>query len=563
MAKLPIVGFGGIRPRFSRRAGNEQMASMAQNVKLWHGTLAPWRMPLEVLDANECFSTFVIKGCCVLGDVNPCASFAFGQDDCNRVYATDLCGEECPMTAVMPACSGEMTSVLPNWVKLGVPTPDPLTFTVPALTPAVVLPGINVGEQYKREQRDYVYTYVNSFGEEGPPSHPSPSATDADADAVALLTIPLPPAGWDVVSMRIYRVQSGAVSGEFDVESTYLFVDEVPVGTTSYVDSVPVSELAEPVTLTCTSPPPCGLKQITMMENGGLFGFEDRKIWFSEPFEYHNWGCYLELDHEIKGVKEVAGSIYVATVANPYVVSSVAPEGDCTCCRSVFKHPEPMPMVSDFRGMVATPNGVMWPTDDGLVRMTGQAVTLVSHQDWAEDDWAELFPNSFKAVNWNGRYMGFGVAGGLVFDYTDGIYADGDVGFNSNSTTLTYRPNAVATDERGHPYMAFGNKIYKWDASDEFEVYRWRSALRGNAAEINWAAAKIAFERSCRQHAVGNPVLFTLYDDCGDAVYSLKVGIEKPFWFPPHFRGRVMSVSIEGTTEVQAVYVATSIRELA
>ena len=572
MATLSIEVFGGIRPRLARRLGETPTASVAENVKLWHGTVAPWRQPRLVATHDECIHSMFMAECGFVVDASPCASFATGEGSCKRLFGTDLCGFPYPVTARLPnPCS--LGIVSPSWVRLGVPQPNAVAFTVPALAPPVPTPSMEQGFQRAREHRDYVITFVNSFGEEGSPSPPSPNARDADIDAEATLTIPPrpnPADGWDVVAIRIYRMFTGNIDGQNlgkEDDPEYLFVEELDVTGIPWddpivvVDDTPASDLLEPAPLTCTNTPPECLHGIIELESGSLVGFEGKNLWFSEPWQYHNWNCNLNLDFNIKGIMEVSGTIYVATDGNPYSVVSVAPEEDCMCCRQVFRHPEPAPMVTDQRGMAATPNGAVWPTDDGLIRVTGNSMSLVSHAEIAEDDWKEFFPWTLKGVAHNGRYYGFGQRS-FIFDYADGIYADGDVGAQSRLTTLSYQPQAAIVDKTGAIYLAFGQEIRKWDDDAAFEVFTWQSKLHQSHARLNWSAARILFEDGGAMVSMSNPVQFSILDGRQKVLHTVRVFNEEPFRLPAGIKDRAIEVRITGTSEIASVVLATSVREL-
>lgn len=579
--KIEIKAFGGIKPRSHRLLGGVSRAVVASNTKLWHGSVAPFREPNFVLDLPECANSIKVVECCVLHDKNPCASFAHVRTPCDRLFATDLCGFDCPMTSLLPACfGGSFQAASPSWTKLGVPLPvAPLTFTVPALTPAVintVFPdpqpagvGPDVGRQLKREHRDYVYSYVNIYGEESGISAPSPSAQDADHDAVATLTIPAPPPDsdlWALSKIRIYRLLSGNIDGQYSQAGEYLFVDEIdlnpyPAAPIVYVDSFMACDLGELPFYDCKRTPPCDLKGIISLENGSLAAFSGKDLYFTEPFQYHDWSCHVNLDDCIRGIREVGGQIYVATDGFPYTVSADPPDKDCRCCRTVYKHIEPMPMVSDLRGMVQTVTGAFWPTDDGLVRMSGGNTTLVSHADFAEDDWQEFHPQTFKAVNWNGRYIGFGAKGGLVIDFTDNIYADGDVGAGSRNYTMSYLPNAVTISDAGQLLMVFKDRLAVWNESANNEVYRWRSRAY-DTPYMSWNAAKVKFGRGGCRNTPTEQVTLRILAGCGTTLDEIRVWNEKPFRLRAGLKLDEVAIELEGNVEVVSVSIATSIRDL-
>jgi len=77
VATIRISGFGGVVPRYHPALLRENMASEAENVRLWHGTLAPYRMPLPVHTApGTCVRTMHRLGCCWLTWEDPCVDVA-------------------------------------------------------------------------------------------------------------------------------------------------------------------------------------------------------------------------------------------------------------------------------------------------------------------------------------------------------------------------------------------------------------------------------------------------------------------------------------------------------
>lgn len=571
MAVVNIDAFGGIRPRYGRRIGPTNRAEIAENLKLWNGTLMPIRQPKEIAVSDRCVNALAVFGCDILVDQNPCASFALGPKPCRRIFATGLCDYPYPVTAAYsPGCS--LGIITPDWKRLGLPQPAAVSFTVPDLTAPIAPPSIIQGTQPDREHRDYVITYVNSFGEESAPSLGSPDAGDADQTAPAVVVIgPRPPEaeGWDIVAVRIYRMISGNLDGSQDPdEPVYLFVHEVdltntlPTTQVVYEDVNQLDLLGEPPPPDCVAPPPADLRGIVQMESGPMVGFVGDQLWFTEPFEHHNWNCFLTLDDCIKGVVEVDHALYVATDGHPYTIGSKAPDTECLCCRSTYRHPEPAPMMSDHRGIVPTSNGAIWPTDNGLVRLTGNSMTLVSHAEIDEDSWMNQFhPNTLKSATLDGRYYGFGRTA-FMFDYTDGVYADGDVGVQSRLVTFSYYIDAAYTDSKGKMWVAMGNAVYLWDAGADYEIYTWRSQVIQARSLTNWSAAILVFEAGGTQASIETPVNFSVLNTKGHTLDSVRVINERPFRVRHGIRERSVQIEIRGTAEIAMASLASSIPEL-
>lgn len=164
-------------------------------------------------------------------------------------------------------------------------------------------------------------------------------------------------------------------------------------------------------------------------------------------------------------------------------------------------------------------------------------------------------------ANLDGRYFGFSRSGGLIVDYTDSIYADGDVGAGSRNTTLTYQPDAVFVDQKGYLYLSFGESIRMWDAAAEFERYTWQSKLFQSQSLVQWTAARLLFNDLGAIPSSTNPVTLTFFD--GQREFSsVKVINEQPFRVKLP-RMRAISMQISGTSEVTAIVLGTSMRDIA
>lgn len=571
MPRLLVDTFGGVRPRHNRRLGPTSRASVALNVDLSSGNLRPIRQPKSVAKSLNCIGNFAVFGCAIVTDVNPCASFATGVGKCHRLFATGLCGYPYPVTAEYdPGCSLDV--VTPNWVRLGLVQPEAVSFSVPALAPPIAAPSIIQGDQPKREHRDYVVTYVNSFGEESAPSLGSEDAQAADQDAVATITIgprPDPSEGWDIQSIRIYRMLTGAEGDQYPIEEpVYLFVDEIDAGMDTwsvnieYIDAVNANRLEEPAPLDCTQAPPEGLQGIIELSTGSLAGFTGKQLWFSQPFEYHNWNCWLDLDDCIKGIGETDGMIYVATDGVPYTVAAAAPEGDCLCCREVHKHTEPAPLASDQRSVVVVTGGVVFPTNDGLVKLSGASMAVLTYDDIDETAWRSMYPSTIKGAALNGKYYAFGREA-FSYDHSDGTFSEGGTGAHTRMINYSYNVDAVFTSRKGYMYIAMGDEIYQWDAGDDFEVYAWRSKLIQSHARWNWSAARLLYEDGGAMVSTSEAVYFTVFDGRNKPLHNVRVINEQPFRLPSGLRERAFEVEIRGKAEVSAFAVATSVRELA
>ena len=339
MPGVNLKNFGGVTPRHNRALPTVP-ASVAENVKLWHGTLAPFREPkvVETVAGADCPRTIHRYGCCWFVWEDCCVSVAGGLPECPRLFVTGWKLAPYPLTAALPddgSCACE-------WKRLGVPKPvGPLIISVPPLEAPAGAP--IAGVQIKRETRNYVYTYVNSFGEEGPPSDPIPLDIDGDEGATVDVTIPGAPlaAGWDIVAVRLYRVGTGFdTTGTEDHFGEFFFVLETPIAASQITvqDSVRSDLLGEPVQTRFFEPPPANLKNITALPDGTLCGSVGSKLWFSEPWNFHAWPCVHDLDDTIEAIVYATDTLYIAITV--ILMSLATPRRMCGACarsRAILK----------------------------------------------------------------------------------------------------------------------------------------------------------------------------------------------------------------------------------
>jgi hypothetical protein len=576
MGSIRITAFGGIKPRLMRGNSGPTSASEARDVKLWHGYLAPWRYPAKAIETgkDKLCSIFSYK-CCFIGSENECADFTMGDVNCPRVFSTghmpwpayaDL--GECEANCATGDCCG--TFVEPTWCRLGVPAPvnAPTITNVTVTEPQGDCTNCDFSVQRKRENRAYFYTFVNAYGEESFHS-PISAIVDADINSPATLGFVIPPVAdgyCEPVSIRIYRAgSSSGVDDESFGDADFFLVDEIDYadGMFTHVEDTPADCIGEVYPENCVNqPPPANLENINALENGVLVGSVNNKLWFSEPWKFHSWTCFMELDDCIKAIKVGGGQIYVATNGRPYIVDqeSRSDDEDCLCCRAITRLAEPAPLLCK-RSMVTTGTGVMWATDMGLAKLMGSEFRIDTHDFMAEDDWQKWYPHDLKGVYYKGEYFGFNAERGFIWATLTGAYSETYPGDNAKFSTLSLTPTAVWKTDQNILYMVFDGDIYRWDSSDTYIPYRWRSRLNIEGGLQNYSAAKVVFEKYLRTKRSPHPVHFRLYAD-DKLMFERKITCGKPFRLPKGYDGLNWEIELTGIEQINEVHMATSMPEL-
>ena len=240
----------------------------------------------------------------------------------------------------------------------------------------------------------YVYTFVNDLGEESAPSTASATILRPDGVAITVTTPGAPPTGTDpdygITTKRIYRAATGS-SG-----TVFLFVAEIPISETEYVDSVPDTELGEVLESQDWDLPPTDLRGILALPNGVMVGFRRNQLCFSAQNRPHAWPVRYRLntDTDIVGIGNIDATVVVGTESFPYVASGSDP-----AAYSMAKFEVPQACVSKRSIAYLTGIGVVFASPDGLIAVSGVGqVRNLTETIFTREQWQALGPSSIVGV---------------------------------------------------------------------------------------------------------------------------------------------------------------------
>lgn len=571
MTSIRITDFSGMRKRNSRGLQNPNAASLAKDVKLWHGTLAPWRYPALIEETNlEQVCKIHKQNCCILVSDNNCASYTKGDPACeHRVFSTGVM--PWPAYATLPDCPKCNSVVEPEWCRLGVPRPASAPTIVEYDLPDPPKPETEVDYSFqeKREPRGYAFSFVNDYGEEGELS-PTSEIVDMDTDGFATIGFNVPPQeDYCLETIRIYRLlplsnPEMTVNDDMNnpASAGYYLVGEIDyqTGNITYTDDLDSDLIEDYHTEYCAKLPLENLQNIKMTNSGSLVASEGKNLWFSEPWEFHSWSCFMSFDYCIEAIGVVGNMIYIATNGKAYALSDVVNPEECKCCRDVVEMNESTPIACK-NSFTETPTGVIFATHDGLVRITGNGLQYISLGFYGADQWGEWFPHNLKSAYFKGQYFGFNSSRGFIYDVSEGFYTDRNVADESHFSELSLTPNALFVTDQNELLMSFGGDIYEWDASDTYLPYTWRSKLNVEGGTTNLGYGKVVFENWIGRRPVPNPVTFVLYADDRE-VFRRRVTNSQIFTLPRGYDSLNFEIEIEGIEKVMEVHLASTKREL-
>jgi hypothetical protein len=253
------------------------------------------------------------------------------------------------------------------------------------------------------EDRTYVYTYVSTLGEEGPPSDPSSLVAALDGDSVTLTGFDLAPAGSrDISLVRIYRTNATAVGTEYQFVREVSFAD-ILAQAGAVVDTVEAAALGEIIESTTWFPPDSEMQGITTMPNGMMVGFKGNNIYFCEPYQPHAWPPEYDqaVDFEVVGLAPFGNSVAVLTEGTPYVITGSHP-------RNANIRPYKINQACMYKESIATANDkVYYASPDGIVQIGVNGARIVSAPFVTKKEWALFQPELMVGEFHDGLYYGF------------------------------------------------------------------------------------------------------------------------------------------------------------
>lgn len=474
---MPIITqFGGIIPRQSRHLLQMQNATIAHDVKIRNGRLEAWRERKAIATATADALSLHYHGCCAY-TYDTCVDMAEFVADYGRLFFTGRV--EYPETARI----GNNCAL--TYYRLGVPQP------ATALTARGT-------EEFSRQadERSYVYTYVNVFGEEGAPSRASNSLTVKDGTAVTLTGFTEPDLVYGVTAINLYRtgtIQRTGAEQTQEPGTEFLLVATLSLSITSYIDKILLKALGPALTTEDAREPPADLRQISYLRGTGvLAGVTNNQVHFSHPYQPSNWKAEydLTLPYNIVHAGALGSYLFVTTDAYPYVIQG-APNCEPRKCRGVTEVMAPLPDIGCGyqNGAVVTPFGLVYSSKDGLVLVMADAKYQVITSAWfSTDDWAQVRPETVRLAYWRGYLICVTDMVSFMLEIDGGTYNDSK---NSALFTISDKPVALTTTQSGELLLLEDDIIYQWHAGNSLRPYIWRSRELGLGGEYTPTVAKV------------------------------------------------------------------------
>lgn len=448
--------------------------------------------------------------------------------------------------------------------------------------------------------RLYAYTFVTDFGEESEPCELSASVDWKPGMTATLSGFQAPPVGRNITKQRIYRSQTGTSTG-----TDLFFVAERAASTANFTDTIGPEDIGEPCPSYMWNAPPDGLTGLISLPNGMMAGFVGKDMYFCEPFRPHAWpeSYVLTFDYNIVALGAFGTSVVVATDGQPYIVAGTSPE-----VMQQEKLELNLPCINP-RGVVDLGYSVAYPSHDGLVVVGSNGANVATTIIMPRTEWLKTGPGSFVAGQFSGRYF-------ASFEYleADNTPVEGTFIFDLRGEVPFMLRASVKADacyydiQTGSLYMLIGKGIYEWDALGQtYEIMTWRSKkfvlpepsnfgciliegrLTPTTDEIEAKEAARQAIMDANALAFAQPTIFGelagapmgVYQVNGDVLQrtvpdtftsvevmadgervSIVSKVNEVVRLPAGFKSRIWEVSVNGTTEIDQISLATTPREL-
>ena len=329
----------------------------------------------------------------------------------------------------------------------------------------------------------WVYTWVNAWGEESRPSDPTDILFHTSGLRMALSSLPTtaPIGEQRITKYRLYRAVTGTRG------TTYQLVTEqtIGAGTGTYTDTVKTADLAEALESQKYDIPDPGMLGLVNMANGMSAGFVGNEVVFSEPYQPHAWNAEYRyaVESPVVALGAVGNSLVIVTETVPVVASGNTPDSiTLTPLDTAY------PCLSK-RGLVDTGRGVMYPSYDGLVLVTGTSARLETSQVMTKEEWRRYNPESLNAVFYQGQYHAF-------YELADGtkasfIFQPSSDGIPLLMDTTVYGTASYADTRLGEMFFVAAGFLQQWDAAEEVTFVDWKSKEMVLTTPTNFGAAQI------------------------------------------------------------------------
>lgn len=432
-----------------------------------------------------------------------------------------------------------------------------LTLTISGTTGTLTL-AASSQQGANQETLAYVYTYVNDYEEEGPPSDATLVTHEIglEVDVTVTLDESILAAGYNPIGeIRVYRTPSGSSTANYFYAGSIYPTYSLTSDPTTFVlkDTVLSADLGEELASNNYYPPPPGLVGLGSLPNGILYGWLDNALYFCNAYMPWAWNPanVLTFPNAIVGALPIGGGLVISTTASPFVVSGLTPDAMSAAALNISQSGISKWSFANVGGQA------MYASQEGIVVIQGVFGSLeYSDRFFTRDVWKQRYSAGFAHMRfaaWDGRLV---------------VWSDNDsftpfmIRFEEAGGQMTDLPGFSAQGSFVSPitdgfYYLIGDTVYDFNEGDP-QTAIWTSREMVLPHPTNFGAAEVI----CTGQWV-----FTLYADNDDGVFVQRFQTElnaggTRFRLPGGYKSRRWQVSLIGSGELTELRIAESMREL-
>lgn len=511
-------------------------ATVSLNHKPGRGDLRPWKAPVTVATIPNGRKTIYRMGRDTTTDT------VYWHSWTTAVHAVRGFNPEDTIERTYYSGSGA-PKVISNLSLDGTdPQDNPINsrlLGVPAPTTAPTLSDVAEGVSSTNVSYVYVYTFVNTYGEESAPSPVSVLQTRKQDSTATISAFDTPPGTYETVDkIRIYRSQSGSSTTDF------FFLREITVGTSTTTDDN--RALGETLPTTDWVVPPTDLSHLTALWNGMLAGISGKSVRFCEPYVPYAWPPQYDVlppDSTPVALGVFGQALLVLTTGRPLLVQGSSPD---SMDQQLLEIPQ---SCISARSVASMGTGVCWASPDGLCYYGQGGAKIVTAGLMTREDWQALKPETIIGSFHEGLYFGsYSLDGGATYKaFVVSPMAPEGLYFLSTGYVSSYHDSYL-----DQLYVLDGTSVQKWDAGSTMTA-TYRSKTFALPAPTNFGCAQVM--------ASAFPVTLRVYAD-GALKHTQTVTSHRPFRLPSGFLADDWYFEVDCTDGVQSVALATSMSEL-
>lgn len=398
----------------------------------------------------------------------------------------------------------------------------------------------------------YVYTYVNTYNEEGPPSPPNAVTGAVDLGTIVQVTRDAATADYaPIKEIRLYRTGTGTTIASYFYAATISVLTQ-PGTLFSVTDKTTPADLAEPLSSENYYPPDRALVNLTLLPNGILCGRKGNELHFCEAYKPWAWPPeYIKTyKHALVGIIAQGSAALVTTNTGSFFISGVAPSQMSESETGIEQGGMTKWSMAKVGGMIC------YASNDGLVMVDGGRANMqASERFFTRDVWRARYRAGFSSMRfavWDGR---------LVVYSSARAFRPFMIRFDEAAGSMTDLPDFTASCSFTSPladqcYVVRDNVLYEFAGGAEV-LAKWTSREVVTPRPVNFSIAKV--------FCVGNWVLqFFAQDETG--VYQMRhsegVSGDTTFRLPDGYLSDHWIISVVGSGRMRRIRMSESASEL-